>query len=120
MPTYGYECTACREQFEIVQRMTDDALTVHENCGGTLRRLMYPVGIVFKGSGFHVNDYGKNGKKAGSGKTSENAFEPKAETKTETTTESKADAKTESKTESKTETKSETKTETKTTTAATD
>jgi predicted nucleic acid-binding Zn ribbon protein len=100
--------------------MTDDALTVHDECGGTLRRLIYPVGIAFKGSGFHVNDYGKNGKKVGAEKASDNGSEPKAEGKTETTTESKADAKTESKPEAKTETKPETKTETKSTTATTD
>ena len=59
MPTYGYECNDCKDQFEVFQKMSDDALTVHEGCGGSLRRLLYPVGIVFKGPGFHVNDYAK-------------------------------------------------------------
>lgn len=63
MPTYGYECNKCKQQFEVFQRITDDPLTIHEGCGGELRRLLYPVGIVFKGPGFYVNDYGKNGGK---------------------------------------------------------
>jgi len=68
VPTYGYECTRCRAQFEVQQRITDDPLTVHEGCGGTLKRLVYPVGIMFKGPGFYVNDYGakSNGKNGSS------------------------------------------------------
>ena len=57
MPTYGYECTECADQFEIVQSIKDDALTTCEKCGGKLRKRVYPVGISFKGSGFYVNDY---------------------------------------------------------------
>lgn len=59
MPTYGYECTACKDQFEIFQSIKDDALTTCEKCGGGLRKRIYPVGIAFKGSGFYVNDYAK-------------------------------------------------------------
>lgn len=66
MPTYGYECALCKEQFEVTQRMSDPALTTHDGCGGDLRRLLYPVGIVFKGPGFYVNDYAK---KTGTGPT---------------------------------------------------
>jgi len=98
MPTYGYECKECKEQFETVQKITADPLTVHDGCGGELRRLLYPVGIVFKGSGFYVNDYAKSGsKESGSAKsdsTSSNGSESKSETKAdasaEKTTESKS------------------------------
>jgi putative FmdB family regulatory protein len=62
LPTYGYECTKCHEQFEIFQRITDDPLSIHEGCGGELRRMVFPVGIVFKGSGFYVNDYARKNK----------------------------------------------------------
>jgi putative FmdB family regulatory protein len=96
MPTYGYECKTCKAQFETFQRITEDPLTTHDGCGGELRRLLYPVGIVFKGPGFYVNDYAKSTKKDDS-----------STAKTET----KAEAKTESKPETKTETKSESKTE---------
>jgi putative FmdB family regulatory protein len=55
MPTYVYECKACEKSFEVEQRITADPLTDCE-CGGRLRRVIQPVGIAFKGSGFYVND----------------------------------------------------------------
>lgn len=97
MPTYGYECTECNEQFEVVQRMTEPSLTVHESCGGSLRKLLYPVGIVFKGPGFHVNDYARkssNGAKSEAAESKpESTVEAKTETKSEATTEVKSDSK---------------------------
>jgi putative FmdB family regulatory protein len=56
VPTYQYVCTECGGQLEAVQKFTDDALTVHEDCGGRLRKVFSPVGIVFKGSGFYRTD----------------------------------------------------------------
>ena len=56
MPTYQYACTSCGEQVEAVQRFTDDPLTVCTACGGSLRKVYSPVGIVFKGSGFYRTD----------------------------------------------------------------
>ncbi|MBG0826340.1 FmdB family transcriptional regulator [Planomonospora sp. ID67723] len=56
MPTYQYACTACDNQFEIVQKFTDDALTVCPSCQGELRKVFSAVGIVFKGSGFYRTD----------------------------------------------------------------
>ncbi len=56
MPTYEYACTSCGEQVEKVQRFSDDPLTVCPACGGTLRKVFSPVGIVFKGSGFYRTD----------------------------------------------------------------
>lgn len=56
MPTYQYACTACAERLEVVQRFTDDALTECPECGGTLRKVFSPVGVVFKGSGFYKTD----------------------------------------------------------------
>ena len=56
MPTYQYACTSCGEQVEAVQRFSDDPLTVCAACGGTLRKVFSPVGIVFKGSGFYRTD----------------------------------------------------------------
>lgn len=72
MPTYGYQCNKCGHTFEVIQKMTDEAIKDCEKCGGEVRRLLYPVGILFKGSGFHVNDYRKpEGKREDEGKTSE-------------------------------------------------
>ena len=56
MPTYQYVCTECGDQVEAVQKFTDDPLTMHDACGGRLRKVFSPVGIVFKGSGFYRND----------------------------------------------------------------
>lgn len=56
MPTYQYVCTECGGDVEAVQKFTDDPLTVHDACGGRLRKVFSPVGIVFKGSGFYRTD----------------------------------------------------------------
>lgn len=56
MPTYQYQCTECGEGLEVVQKFTDDALTVCPNCEGALRKVYSAVGIVFKGSGFYRTD----------------------------------------------------------------
>jgi len=55
MPTYVYECRTCQKSFEVEQRITEAPLTDCD-CGGTIRRIIQPVGIAFKGSGFYVND----------------------------------------------------------------
>src|SRR5690242_18344774 len=99
MPTYGYECNECKDQFEVIQKMSDDPLTVHEGCGGSLRRLLYPVGIVFKGPGFYVNDYAKKSSNA----SADSKSDSKSETKPADLTEKPAETKTESKTETKKE-----------------
>ncbi|SDM31706.1 putative regulatory protein, FmdB family [Nonomuraea maritima] len=56
MPTYQYACNDCGEQLEVVQKFTDDALTVCPKCEGNLRKVFSAVGIVFKGSGFYKTD----------------------------------------------------------------
>jgi putative FmdB family regulatory protein len=56
VPTYQYTCTECGEPVEVVQKFTDDPLTVCTACGGRLRKVFSPVGIVFKGSGFYRTD----------------------------------------------------------------
>ncbi|MFY9234495.1 MAG: FmdB family zinc ribbon protein [Fimbriimonadaceae bacterium] len=72
MPIYVYECASCSKQFEIEQRITEDALK-DCSCGaaGKLRRLIQPIAVMFKGSGFHINDYASN------------TAEPKSESKAE-------------------------------------
>ncbi|MGQ9524061.1 MAG: FmdB family zinc ribbon protein [Armatimonadota bacterium] len=79
MPTYEYECRECGVRFEKFQRITEDPVTECENCGGEVRRVLFPVGILFKGPGFHVTDYRKPSPEAkeesasGNGKKPENA-----------------------------------------------
>ncbi len=85
MPTYGYECLSCQNQFEVFQSIKDDPLTTCESCGGSLRKRVYPVGIAFKGSGFYVNDYaGKPAAKADGGGGESPSEGAKPETKSET------------------------------------
>src|SRR3954447_22764419 len=56
MPTYEYACTSCGERLEVVQKFSDDPLTVCPACAGALRKVFSPVGVVFKGSGFYKTD----------------------------------------------------------------
>ncbi|MCC6176310.1 MAG: FmdB family transcriptional regulator [Chloroflexi bacterium] len=63
MPIYTYECQSCSETLEKRQSFSDAPLATHDICGGPLRRVIHPAGIVFKGSGFYNTDY-KNGSSA--------------------------------------------------------
>jgi putative FmdB family regulatory protein len=65
MPTYEYACTTCGNRFEIFQRFAEDSLTICDVCGGTLRKVFHPAGIVLKGSGFYRTDSRKAGVGAG-------------------------------------------------------
>ena len=56
MPTYEYACTECGDRTEVVQSIADAPLTTCTVCGGPLRKVFSPVGIVFKGSGFYRTD----------------------------------------------------------------
>jgi putative FmdB family regulatory protein len=56
MPTYEYACTECGDRTEVVQSISDAPLTTCTVCGGRLRKVFSPVGIVFKGSGFYRTD----------------------------------------------------------------
>jgi putative FmdB family regulatory protein len=62
MPTYEYRCER-GHTFEVIQRMTDDPLTVCDEHGTPVQRVFHPVAVHFKGSGFYNTDYGK--KKSG-------------------------------------------------------
>jgi putative FmdB family regulatory protein len=62
MPIYEYRCDN-DHRFETLQKFSDDPITVCEVCGAPARRVLHPVAIHFKGSGFYSTDYGR-GKKA--------------------------------------------------------
>lgn len=57
MPLYEYECNSCGVRFERLQHMDEEAVKKCPECGGDVRRLFQPVGIIFKGSGFYVTDH---------------------------------------------------------------
>ncbi|HEX6521794.1 MAG TPA: FmdB family zinc ribbon protein [Streptosporangiaceae bacterium] len=90
MPTYQYACTECGEQLEVVQKFSDDPLTVHDACGGRLRKVFSPVGIVFKGSGFYRTD-SRNGSVNGSKKVSETKDTSPAKSESSSDSSSSAD-----------------------------
>ena len=56
MPLYEYQCQSCGVRFERRQHITDEPVKVCPECGGEVHRLIHPVGIIFKGSGFYVTD----------------------------------------------------------------
>jgi putative FmdB family regulatory protein len=56
MPIYLYQCDACGLRFERLQRMSEEPLTECPECEGEVHRVIQPVGIIFKGSGFYVTD----------------------------------------------------------------
>ena len=76
MPTYQYVCTECGDQVEAVQKFTDDPLSVHDTCGGRLRKVFSPVGIVFKGSGFYRTDSRKGSAASTSASSSSSSDSP--------------------------------------------
>jgi putative FmdB family regulatory protein len=65
MPIYGYVCRQCGHEFEVLQGINDAPLKSCPECMGPLQKLLYPVGVIFKGSGFYTTDY-KGGSKSGS------------------------------------------------------
>jgi len=56
MPTYGYKCEECGVRFERFQHFSEEPVRVCPECGGAVQRVIHPVGIVFKGSGWYVTD----------------------------------------------------------------
>ncbi len=76
MPVYEYACTACGERTEARQTFDDPPLEECPQCGGRLRKLYSPVGIVFKGSGFYSTD---TKKKSSTAKTDTKSEPPKSD-----------------------------------------
>jgi putative FmdB family regulatory protein len=77
VPTYEYVCESCGTHVEVYQRFTDEPLTTCAVCGGKLRKVFHPAGILFKGSGFYVTD---SRGKTGSGGGAKEARQPAAST----------------------------------------
>jgi putative FmdB family regulatory protein len=64
VPTYDYQCRSCGTVTEVIHSMLEEGPSVCERCGGELRRVLYPAGIIFKGSGFYRTDSRANGSSA--------------------------------------------------------
>lgn len=80
MPLYEYSCQSCGEKFEVMQKFSDPPLKIHEACGGEVERLLSPPALQFKGSGWYVTDYARNGT-AKSSDSSESKSDTKANSK---------------------------------------
>ncbi len=83
MPTYEYACTVCDVHVEVVQRMTEGPLTTCGVCGGRLRKVFHPAGILFKGSGFYSTDNRSKSKSATADKPAESSKKAEASGKKE-------------------------------------
>lgn len=72
MPLYEYKCHSCGQVFEVMQRFSDEPLTVHEGCGGPVERLVSPPAFHFKGTGWYITDYARKSDGKGDSKASGN------------------------------------------------
>lgn len=93
MPTYEYACQSCGSHIEVYQRFSDEPLRECGVCGGPLRKVFHPAGILFKGSGFYATDSraaAKSGRDDGSGEGAGDKAKPGA--KVEKSTPSKEGA----------------------------
>jgi len=80
MPIYEYKCEN-GHVFDVIQRMTDEPLSECQECGAPAERVLHPVAVHFKGSGFYNTDYGKKKKGGANGAASEGSSESKSESK---------------------------------------
>lgn len=80
MPLYEYECEACGNRFERIQKFSDPPVDVCPNCGkGPVKKLLSSPAIQFKGSGWYITDYAKKSSTdAGPSKGSSDAAEKKS------------------------------------------
>ncbi len=78
MPIFEYQCQECGIRFERLQRKGDPFLTTCPECGGPVRRLLQPPGIIFKGSGFYITDHRRSGN-AGTDRSRKNGRKDSAE-----------------------------------------
>ena len=105
MPRYDYECTSCHHSFELKQSFTSEPVATCPKCENTARRKIHSVPVVFKGSGWYVNDYGKRGSAGRS--SSESSDGSESSSKSESKDSSESTSKSKGKSESSTKTKSE-------------
>ena len=92
MPLYEYQCEACGERFEKIQKFSDPPLEVCAKCGrGPIRKLLSSPAIQFKGSGWYITDYAKKSSPSG-GKDTKDAKESKESKESKETKEPAAKA----------------------------
>ena len=94
MPIYEYKCEN-GHVFDVIQKMSDEALTECQECGAPAVRVLHPVAVHFKGSGFYNTDYGKKKKgAAANGSSGEGSGDSKpSDSKSDSSSDAKSDAK---------------------------
>lgn len=105
MPTYDYLCQRCNEQFEVFQTFEEKPLTRHRGgCGGKVSKVLAPVGVVLKGSGFYKTDSQDSArsksKAASTSTTKEKTSDSSATTESKTAEPSSGDGTSDSKSKS--------------------
>ena len=111
MPRYDYECDTCHHVFELKQSFSSEPVATCPECQSGARRLFHSVPIVFKGSGWYVNDYGKRSTAMTSDSDSKEESEKKSKSDSTNKSESKSESKSETKSTSKAESAASTKSE---------
>ena len=96
MPIYEYKCEN-GHVFDVIQKMSDEPLTRCEECGAAAGRVLHPVAVHFKGSGFYNTDYGKkkgaDGAKDSNGSGDSGASSGSADSKSKGDSKPKSDSK---------------------------
>jgi putative FmdB family regulatory protein len=92
MPTYEYACMSCGRHVEAVQSFSDEPLRTCEYCGGPLKRVFHPVGIVLKGSGFYSTDNRSSKSKLGTPSESKKESESESKPSETKSSEKKSDS----------------------------
>ena len=109
MPLYEYQCESCGHRFEVIQKFSDDLVSVCPNCGkGPVVKLLSSPAIQFKGSGWYITDYARkdSGKESGKSTGSSSGSSDTSKSSSSTTSDSSASSATPAKTDTKTDTKS--------------
>jgi putative FmdB family regulatory protein len=93
MPLYEYQCDACGQRFEKIQKFSDPPVETCPGCGkGPVRKLLSSPAIQFKGSGWYITDYAKKSSGDG-GKTKETSSSGKPDSKESSSSSSSSDTK---------------------------
>ncbi|HHS50868.1 MAG TPA: zinc ribbon domain-containing protein [candidate division Zixibacteria bacterium] len=84
MPTYEYKCKVCGHRFEEFQKMSDEPLRECPKCSCEVERLIHGgSGVIFKGGGWYVTEYGKGKSSASVGAKGSEPSDSKADEKPE-------------------------------------
>ena len=89
MPIYEYQCRRCEHRFELIQKFSDKPRKRCPECSGTVKRLISPPAIRFKGSGWYVTDYANKNSNEEDKKSNEEDKKSNKEDKRETASKNK-------------------------------